>query len=360
MAAIKLKNQDSKLKPSQLPAWIPRRPLWMLTLPGLLLVIVIGLLSIGLGSVAIPAPMSAQIILGWLMPSWANPDIPSTYTTIVLDLRLPRVALIALTGASLSSAGCAYQSMFRNHLADPYLIGVASGAGLGAIVAMTIRSVYPTSTIFLIPIAAFSGAALSVTLVYSLGRMGQQRTTASMLLAGVAVNALATAVSTLLLLRLSHGTSSVIAFLFGGYSVGGWQAVLIVAPLALLGYILLQMRARALNIMLFDDDQARQLGIEVERIRLEVIMAATLMTAIAVAFSGLIGFVGLIVPHAMRLLIGGDQRRLLPMAAIGGTAFLLLTDLTARTIISPEEIPLGVITAMIGTPFFLWLLHRGH
>ncbi len=352
MATIKLKTQSLPIK----PVWLTRRPLWGMLISGLMLVGVIALLCIGLGSVAIPPHMSAQILLGWLLPGWAAADIPAIYTTIVLELRLPRVALVALTGASLASAGCSYQSLFRNPLADPYLIGVASGAGLGAIVAMTLRTLYPTGSVLLIPVAAFGGASLAVALVYTLGRSGQQRTTSSMLLAGVAINALATAISTLLLMRLSHGTSSVLAFLFGGYSSSGWQAVLIVAPLALLGYVLIHIRAGALNIMLFDDDQARHLGIEVERVRLEVIIAATLITAIAVAFSGLIGFVGLIVPHAMRLLIGGDQRRLLPMAAIGGAAFLLLTDLAARTLLTPEEIPLGVVTALVGTPFFLWLL----
>lgn len=359
MAVIKLKTQTLQATPQHAtPAWLNRRPLWTMLVSGLLLIAGIAVLCIGLGSVAIPPLVSLQILLKHLAPGWISVDIPASYTTIVLELRLPRVALVALTGASLASAGCAYQSMFRNPLADPYLIGVASGAGLGVIVAMTLRTLYPTSPLFLLPIAAFSGASLAVALVYALGRTDHQRTTTSMLLAGVAINALTTAVSTLLLLRLSHGTSTVLAFLFGGYSNASWQAVLIVGPLALLGYILVQMHARDLNLMLFDDDQARQLGIQVERVRLEVIIAATLMTSIAVAFSGLIGFVGLIVPHAMRMLIGGDQRRLLPMTAIGGAGFLLLTDLAARTLLTPEEIPLGVVTALVGTPFFLWLLRR--
>jgi iron complex transport system permease protein len=191
-----------------------------------------------------------------------------------------------------------------------------------------------------------------------LGHAGRSTPVTSLLLAGVAVGALATAGSTFLLLRMGNQAARVLAFLMGGYGSTGWGAVLAVAPFTLLGFGLLYLYARPLNLLLFDADQARQLGVEVERVTLIVIVAATLTTAAAVAFSGLIGFVGLIVPHTTRLLVGADHRRLLPLATLGGAGFLLLTDLLARTVIAPEELPLGVITALVGAPFFLWLLRR--
>ena len=174
----------------------------------------------------------------------------------------------------------------------------------------------------------------------------------------VAFGTLATAVSTFLMLRLGQQVSRVLAFLLGGYGGAGWGPVLAVLPFSLLGCALLYLYARPLNLLLFDVDQARQLGVDVERVTLVVVVAATLTTAAAVAFSGLIGFVGLIVPHMGRLLVGADHRRLLPLVTLGGAGFLLLADLLARTAISPEELPLGVVTAFVGAPFFLWLLRR--
>jgi iron complex transport system permease protein len=209
-----------------------------------------------------------------------------------------------------------------------------------------------------VPVGAFAGALLTVALVYAIGRVGRSTPITTLLLAGVAVGTLATSIATFLLLRLSQQSARVLAFLLGGYGGAGWDAVLAVAPFTLLGCALLYLYARPLNLLLFDDQQARQLGVDVERVTLVIVIAATLTTAAAVAFSGLIGFVGLIVPHIGRLLVGADHRRLLPLATLGGAGFLLLADLLARTVIAPEELPLGVVTAFVGAPFFLWLLRR--
>lgn len=336
-------------------AWpTPRRRALLFGGAGLGLLLIV-LLSAAVGSVYIPPLTALKILLARALP--LVPDWPAAFEQILLEIRLPRVALVALTGAALACSGTAYQGLFRNPLADPYLIGVAAGAGLGAICALLLQIAHPWLGTLLVPLSAFAGALLTVALVYALSRSAGAPIT-TLLLAGVAVGTLATACSTFLLLRMGQQTARVLSFLLGGYGSAGWGAVLAVAPFTLLGFALLYLYARPLNLLLFDAEQARQLGVHVERVTLLVILAATLTTAAAVAFSGLIGFVGLIVPHTTRLLVGADHRRLLPLATLGGAGFLLLADLLARTLLAPEELPLGVITAFVGAPFFLWLLHR--
>ncbi len=336
----------------------PLRRQWALFGAALLLLAAIVVLSVAIGSVYIPPGTTLRIALAQLPFVRITADWPDTYATIVLQIRLPRVALVGLTGAALACSGTAYQGLFRNPLADPYLIGVASGAGLGAVGAMLLRAALPVLGVWLVPVGAFAGALATVALVYGLGHTGAASPITALLLAGAAVGALATAGSTFLLLRMGNQAVRVLAFLMGGYGSAGWSGVLAVAPFTLLGFALLYLYARPLNLLLFDAEQARQLGVDVERVTLIVVVAATLTTAAAVAFSGLIGFVGLIVPHTARLLVGADHRRLLPLATLGGAGFLLLADLLARTLIAPEELPLGVITALVGAPFFLWLLRR--
>lgn len=343
---------------ADLPEWAQaRRGRWAIAV-ALFAVLVSALLSVGAGSVAIPPLVTIKILLAQLPFVNLPIDWSPTFETILLDIRLPRVALIALTGAALSSAGTAYQGLFRNPLADPYLIGVSAGAGLGAVSAMALQAVYPALPLLLVPACAFAGALLTVALVYAFGRVGRSTPATTLVLAGVALGALASALTTFVLLSMKTQVARVLTFLLGGYGSGGWMAVLLVLPCCLLSYAILALYARPLNLMLCDETQARQLGVAVERVKLAVVIAATLSSAAAVAFSGLIGFVGLIVPHIARLLVGGDQRRLLPIATLGGAAFLMLSDLLARTVLAPEELPLGVVTACAGAPFFLYLLRQ--
>jgi len=340
------------------PAWRQSRGrIWLVVV--VLAVLVIAILSVGTGSVAIPPLTALKILLARLPFVTLAADWPASSAAILLDIRLPRVALVALAGAGLASSGAAYQGVFRNPLADPYLIGVASGAGLGAICAIVLRMRFPGLVgAFGVPLGAFAGALVTVALVYVFGRVGRGMPTTTLLLAGVALGTLASALSTFVLLRAGQQIGLISAFLLGGYGSAGWEPVLIVAPLVAIGFGTLLLLARPLNLLLFDEEQAGQLGVHVERAKLIAVVAATLTTAAPVAFSGPIGFVGLIVPHAARLLVGADHRRLLPLSALGGAGFLMLADLLARTIVAPEELPLGVVTAFAGVPFFLYLLRR--
>ncbi|MBS1195733.1 MAG: iron transporter permease [Actinobacteria bacterium] len=272
---------------------------------------------------------------------------------IVWDLRLPRVVLAALVGATLAAAGAAYQGVFRNPLADPYLLGVAAGAGLGA----TVGIVTVGSASAVVPAAAFAGAVVAVLLTYALGgAAGGGRAGTTLVLAGVAVAAFFTAVQTFVQQRHADTVREVYSWILGRLSTVGWSEVGLLAPYAAVSLVVLLLHRRLLDVLAVGEEEAGTLGVSVARVRLVVIAAATLGTAAAVAVSGLVGFVGIVVPHAVRLLAGASYRVILPLSVLGGAAFLVLADLGARTLVSPAEVPLGVITAFVGAPFFAVVL----
>jgi iron complex transport system permease protein len=316
--------------------------------------------SIGVGAVFIPPATLARLLLPSLPGVPAFGDVPGTFSTILFQIRLPHTALMALTGAALAGSGAAYQGLFRNPLADPYLIGVASGAGLGAVLAMATQ--WPTDLfgLFGIPAAAFVGATLTVASVYLLARTGSSLPTTTLILAGVAVGSFASAVTSFLMLRSVAEVRRALAWLLGGAAIGGWPPVVASFPYILVGLGVLLIYGQALNVLQFGDEQAQQLGLAVRRSRTILILAASLATAAAVAFSGVIGFIGLIVPHLARLIWGPDYRRLLPLSILGGAIALLVADMLARVILAPQELPVGVITALAGAPFFLWVLRRSN
>ncbi|MDX1691009.1 MAG: iron ABC transporter permease [Acidimicrobiia bacterium] len=274
---------------------------------------------------------------------------------IVWELRVPRVALGLLVGAVLAAAGGAYQGVFRNPLADPYLLGVAAGAGFGA----TIAIVSAGSTAALVPIAAFAGALGAVALTYALGGVGGGgRTGATLLLAGVAVAAFFTAAQTFLQQQNADTVRQVFAWILGRLSTAGWSEVRLLLPYAVLSIAVVLLHRRLLDVLAVGEEEAESLGVRASRVRLVVVLAATIGTAAAVAVSGLIGFVGIVVPHTIRLLWGSSYRVIIPISALAGAAFLVLADLVARTVLSPAEIPIGVVTAFVGGPFFAVVLRR--
>jgi iron complex transport system permease protein len=324
----------------------------------LVLLVVALILSVAIGAVYI-SPLSILRILFQVTPFQIDPELVSeTMSTIVLQLRLPHTILIAMAGAALAASGAGYQGLFQNPLADPYLIGVASGAGLGAVLAMSFN--WPANLLgfFSIPVAAFIGASLTVILVYRLARFGTAVSITNLILAGVAVGSFASALTSLIMLRSDGEVRRAIAWLLGGSTLSGWSPVLASLPFIILSLGILVAAGYTLNVLQFGDEQAQQLGLPVERIKILVILTASLATATAVSFTGVIGFVGLIVPHMVRILWGPDYRRLIPLSILAGATTLLLADLLARTLLAPQEIPIGIITALAGAPFFLWILWR--
>ncbi len=329
------------------------RPFWL----ALLALLAALLLSVMVGSVFIPPADLVKALFGG--PAGRSMvGEAQTIATILFALRLPRTVLVAMTGSALAGSGAAYQGLFRNPLADPYLIGVASGAGLGAVLAMSADWPYTTLGLLAVPLAAFLAGLLTVLVVTQLARSGRALPASSLILAGVAVSSFATALTSFLMLNATGELRRALVWLLGGSTLTGWEPVLALLPYWLTGLGTLLTMGHALNVLQFGDEQAKQLGLPVERARIAIIAAASLTTAAAVAFAGIIGFIGLIVPHILRMTAGGDYRRLLPLSMIGGAALLLLADVLARAVMAPQELPVGVVTALGGAPFFLWLLRR--
>jgi iron complex transport system permease protein len=298
---------------------------------------------------------------------------PATQDAIVWQLRLPRVVAGALVGAALATSGALFQGLFRNPMADPYVLGISSGAAFGATVALALPVLVLTPNAApgalwagldgsgIVPLCAFAGALGAAALVASLARRGARLPVADLLLAGFATAAVLGAATTFLLVmsdRLLLRLRSVFAWMVGGIAVGGWGQLALAAPLILLGVLAALALARWLDAFLLGEEGAATVGVPVEGAKTAVVAVGALLTAAAVTLSGLVGFVGLLVPHAVRLVAGPANVRLIPAAALGGAAFLVLADLLARTVLAPVEVPVGVLTALTGGPVFLVLLKR--
>lgn len=310
-------------------------------------------------------PLSTTKILGVVLDRLAGTSpwsFDDREASLVWAIRLPRVVLAALVGAALGSGGAAMQGLFRNPLADPALIGVSSGASLGAVVAIALGPTLfgrPAASlgIWFLPIMAFAGGLAATWVCLQVGRVEGRTRTALMLLAGIAVNALAGAGIGLAMHVVSDAQLRSLTFWILG-SLGGatWPALALAAPLLLASVIGLLGAARPLNALLLGEREAHHLGVPVDRVRARVVVLTALGVGASVAITGMIGFVGLVVPHLVRALLGPDHRRLLPGSALAGASLLVLADLCARTVVTPSELPVGVVTAMIGAPLFLWQL----
>jgi iron complex transport system permease protein len=287
-----------------------------------------------------------------------------TYEVIILDVRLPVVVAAGLVGAALAVAGTLFQGMLRNPLADPYLLGTSSGAALGASIAfvLPLQTSFAESFFSITPLLAFVGALTTVLLVYALSRTDGQTPIVTLLLAGVVINAVLVAVQTLIVTlspRAQYAITSLFNWLSGGIAVVNWPPVLLVGGLVVVGILCSLSFAGVLDAFALGEESAAYLGLHVEWIKFCIIVLASLLTAAAVSISGLIGFVGLVTPHLLRLWLGPYHRSLIPTSALAGAIFLMLADLLARVIIAPAVLPVGVFTALVGAPFFLFLLrHR--
>lgn len=319
------------------------------------------LFSLGLGAVPL-APGDVAAMLLHKVPGGSSligePWWPQANEVILFQIRLPRVALAGLVGASLALAGAALQGLFRNPMAGPSVLGVSSGAALGAAWAVVAGWQGRVAGLGAVPLAAFGGALLSAVLVYRFARVGGRVSVTRLLLAGVAVGSFFSALVSLIIVFGERQASAVVFWLMGSLAGADWAGVALVLPYFAAGLAVVVLHGRDLNAMVLGEEAALHLGIDVERVKARLLVATSLLTGAAVAVSGVIGFVGLIVPHAVRLVIGPDHRLLVPAAGLAGAAFLTLVDAAARTAIAPVEIPVGAITSLLGGPFFLLLLHR--
>ncbi len=277
---------------------------------------------------------------------------------IIWNIRMPRVVLAGIVGAMLSVAGASYQGVFRNPLVDPYLLGVAAGAGLGATIVFALgRSSTSGWPIDPLPVVAFAGGLLAVLLTYLVGAsFGANRSGVTLVLAGVAVTSLATAVQAFVLQRNNDVIREVYSWILGRLTTADWGDVKLVLPYVVVSTTVLLLHRRHLDMLRVGDDEAAALGTHIQRVRLSVVIAATMGTAAVVSVSGLIGFVGIVVPHVVRLLAGSSYRRLLPLSLVVGATFLILADIPGRVLQDPAETPIGVVTAFLGAPFFIVVL----
>jgi iron complex transport system permease protein len=333
-----------------------RRIISMIVLAIVLLLIIV--VATTIGSVHIPLGTTFKVILDKL----PGIDIAHTWTagtgTIIFDVRLPRVLLAGIVGAALAVAGATYQGLFRNPLADPYLIGVAQGASLGAVIGFLLPVAWHLTAVGIIPVFAFTGAILATAVVYLLARVGKTLPVTTLILSGVALSALLSSVVSYLVISSNDQMHSILFWMMGSFSMSQWSEVGIVLPYVTVGIAVIVIFARLLNVMQLDEEQAQQLGVNVEKYKIVLLAAATLITAASVSFVGTIGFVGIIIPHAVRLIWGADHRSLLPLSILTGAVFMIGADLLSRTVLAPKEIPIGVITAICGAPFFLYLLRK--
>ena len=304
------------------------------------------------GPVNIPPLTIFQILFNISPASW-----PPGYATIVIDIRLPRILLGALVGSALAVAGTTMQAIFRNPMASPYILGISSGAAFGAALAFVL-GLNILLGISAVTLLAFLFTLLTTYLVYTIAKGGERTSVETLLLTGIAVGSFFSALVSLLMYISGEKLSTIWFWLMGGLWASDWNKLLFITPMIIFGIVALSLVSRHLNLLLMGEETALNLGLEVETFKKIIIILASLITAAAVSVCGIIGFIGLIIPHMMRILVGPDHRILLPSSCLVGAIFLVWVDTLARTIIAPVELPVGIITALFGAPFFLYLLRR--
>ena len=315
------------------------------------------LLGISIGTVSVPIFTILQIMMSKLFGFISLDQIDPMFSSIVLNIRLPRVILAGLVGASLAIAGAAFQGLLRNPLADPYTLGVSSGASVGAVLTLFFQLSIPIIGSFTLPLLSILFSWVTIFLVLAFARkIERSMKVETIILTGIIFSSFLGAIISLMIALTGDELRQIIGWLLGSVSMRGWEYIKIILPFFILGSTILIFNAKELNAMSFGEERAHHLGVNVQRRKLIILTAGSILTGAAVAVSGTIGFVGLVIPHLSRLLWGPDHRHLLPLSIITGSGFLILADLISRTIISPTELPIGVITALFGAPVFALIL----
>ena len=335
-----------------------RKKYWLPVYLALLLFLFYSIMAAtAIGSVPIPVKDTVRVILSRFI-SLETSDISRNTVSIIWNLRLPRVLLAALIGASLALSGVSFQGLLRNPLAAPYTIGVSSGAAVGATAAMFLRQLTGLNFPQMIPLFAMAGAFAALFFIYNMAKIGGKVPVVTLILGGVVVSSFLSAIISLLMVLSGENMHGIYFWLSGGLILRSWPQLWFVLPYLILGFIVLFFYARELNVLLMGEEVALTLGINVERTKKVLLFVASVVTAAAVSVSGMIGFIGLIIPHAVRIITGPDHRVLLPASALVGASFLVWSDVAARTVLAPQELPVGIITAFVGAPFFIYLLRK--
>jgi iron complex transport system permease protein len=283
-------------------------------------------------------------------------NVSSTHFLIIFKVRMPRIVMASLVGMGLSVVGASFQSLFKNPMADPYVLGISSGAALGAALAIVIKLPSAIASLGITTIFAFIGAAATTVLVYSIAQVRGKVTTTNLLLAGSAISFLMSAMISIIMIFNQEEINKIVFWMMGSFNASSWKNIYIVAPIVIIGTVIIFIFYNDFNLMLTGDDTAKTLGVDTEKLKRLIIIISSLIMAVCVSFSGIIGFVGFLVPHMIRIIFGPNNKALIPFSALGGALFLLFADTVARTIASPAELPVGAVTSLIGSPFFIYLL----
>lgn len=324
-----------------------------IALAALLCCVVAGTL---IGPAGIGPADTARVVLNHVAGS--SFDVPRQADAIIWEIRLPRVLLAGVVGATLAYSGAAYQGVFRNPLADPYLLGVAAGAGLAGAIAIVLDAPLTQGGFSLLPLVSFGGAMTAVLLAYNIAHAGGQTPNTTLILAGVTLSSISVAAISYILIVDHQSSNAVLSWLLGSFNGSGWRDLSYVLPYAVPAGIVVFLHGRMLNVLQLEEIEASYVGLDVQRTKALILLAASLAAAAAVSVVGIIGFVGLVSPHFVRLLLGPDYRRLLPVVVLVGASFLILADIGARSLVSPGELPVSILTSFVGAPFFLFLLRR--
>jgi len=325
----------------------------------ILLIIIVLSATIGVADISF---LDAVKIMLCKIPGFGNlvssDNIDATHMMIVLNLRLPRIIVSVLVGAALSIVGATLQGMFKNPMADPYVLGISSGASLGAAVAITLGLEYTIFGVGYKTLFAFLGALVTIICVYNISRVGNKVPTITLLLSGVAISYLLSSIVSMIMIFNRHQTEQIVFWVMGSVSAASWNQLTLLLPVVCIGIAAIISFSRDLNVISTGEETAKSLGIEVEKVKKLLILICSMIVAACVSVSGVIGFVGLIIPHTVRLVIGSDHRALLPLSAIGGAGFMVVCDTIARNAVPPMEIPVGAITSIFGAPYFIFLLYK--
>ncbi|MGY0691986.1 FecCD family ABC transporter permease [Virgibacillus sp. FSP13] len=317
------------------------------------------LMGVSIGTVKVPIEAILRILFASITQTSLPDSVDTMYENIVMNIRMPRVILSGIVGASLAIAGAAFQGLLRNPLADPYTLGVSSGASVGAVLTIFFNLSLPFLGLYTLPVLSIIASFLTIFIVlFFAKRVDRTMRVETIILTGVIFSSFLGALISLMIALTGEELRQIIGWLLGSVSMRGWDYVWIIVPFFAIGSVILMMHATELNAMSFGEDQAKHLGVNVERKKMNILIAGSILTGASVAVSGTIGFVGLVIPHFIRIIWGPDHKHLLPLSALAGAGFLILADLVSRTIIAPSELPIGVITALIGAPIFAFILMR--
>jgi iron complex transport system permease protein len=324
----------------------------------LMVYVILALFAISLGAAHI-TPLNVLTTILKKLPivgSYIGGDISSTYALIIFNVRMPRIVMASFVGMGLAVVGASFQSLFKNPMADPYVLGVSSGAALGAAIAIVIKISSATFAMSITTVFAFIGAITTTVLVYSIAQVRGMVTTTNLLLAGTAVSFFMSAMISIIMVFNQQDVDKIVFWMMGSFNASSWKNIIIIAPIVTIATAVIYFFYKDFNLMLTGDENAKSLGVETEKLKKLIIVISSMIVAVRVSFSGIIGFVGFLVPHMVRLIFGPNNKALIPFSALGGAIFLLLADTAARTVAAPAELPVGAVTSLIGAPYFIYLL----